>query len=163
MWQQSERRELADRRLAMSLATHEVPAAISCSSFRCLHLAGHANRSRVVPHFHALKDLWRSLPITIGETIDTPARVLRANIVDFVSVQKDGTVLPDFSRMTRAQAEALAEITMEVMSRSDEEVVRKVRIKLHDKLAAADKLLRHLGGYRSPRGQPPRRVRLAHR
>jgi phage terminase small subunit len=87
--------------------------------------------------------------ITTVEVVERLAKVVRSNILDYCEVDEDGLLRPDFSRMSHAQAEAIAEVITEVISSGEEggPKVTKIRFKLHDKLEAADKLLRHLGGY----------------
>jgi phage terminase small subunit len=95
--------------------------------------------------------------IEIQEIIATLAGVLRANVLDYMSVGAGGDPQVDFTRLTRDQASVISELIVETRrsavraaakegtaAGAGSEIV-KVRFKLHDKLAAADKLLKHIG------------------
>lgn len=93
--------------------------------------------------------------VTVDEVVTVLATSLRANVLDYMGITRQGDAFVDFSAMTREQASALAEITVEdfVDGRGDDaRDVKRVKFKLTDKLAAADKLLRHLGGYAGGKG-----------
>jgi phage terminase small subunit len=88
--------------------------------------------------------------VTVDEVVAALTTVLRANVLDYMRVGPEGEPIADFSEMTREQAAAVSEVTVEdfVDGRGDDaRDVKRVRFKLHDKLSAADKLMRHLGGY----------------
>ena len=71
-----------------------------------------------------------------------------ANMLDYMTVQSDGTAFVDLSKLTREQAAAIAEITVDQYTEGrgdDAHPVKRVRIKLNDKLAALTKLGDHLG------------------
>lgn len=84
----------------------------------------------------------------------TAERVLRelallgfANMADYMHVGPDGDPYLDFSRLTREQAAALAEVTVEDFKDArggDARDVRRVKFKLADKRAALVDLGRHL-------------------
>jgi phage terminase small subunit len=75
------------------------------------------------------------------------ARVARANLLDYMRFDKDGLPIVDLSRLDRETAAALSEVVVEefLAARPGRPAVRRVRFRLHDKLAALDKLARHFG------------------
>jgi phage terminase small subunit len=86
--------------------------------------------------------------ITADRVVTELAKLAFSNIFDFITMQSDGSVLVDLSRVPRYQAAALHEIMIdEHTEQSGEEArkVKRIRIKLCDKKAALDSLARHLG------------------
>lgn len=84
--------------------------------------------------------------ITADDVVEELARIGFANMGDFV--QPDGR--PKLEALSSCQWAAVSEITSETYMEGkgeDARPVKRVRIKLHDKLAALDKLARHLGMY----------------
>ena len=75
------------------------------------------------------------------------ARIAQANILDYMRFEPDGTPIVDLSRVDRETAAALSEVVVEefLAARPGRPAVRRVRFRLHDKLAALDKLARHFG------------------
>lgn len=110
--------------------------------------------------------------IEVGEIVAALRTVLRANMLDYMAIGQDGQPYTDFSALTREQAGVIQEVHVETTQQrleggGDPVEVRKVRFKLYDKLAAADKLMRHLGGYvdrveHTGRGGGPIEVRGVH-
>jgi phage terminase small subunit len=71
-----------------------------------------------------------------------------ANMLDYVTPQVDGTAFVDLSKLTRNQAAAIQEVTVEGFKEGKGETtrdVKKVRFKLADKRAALVDLGKHLG------------------
>lgn len=76
-----------------------------------------------------------------------------ANMLDYISPQKDGTAVVDLSALTRDQAAAISEVRVDVAServRDDTgeettETVKKITFKLADKRGSLELLGRHLG------------------
>jgi phage terminase small subunit len=71
-----------------------------------------------------------------------------ANMQDYMGATDNGDPFLDFSKLTRAQAAALAEVAVEefVDGRCENaRAVKRVKFKLHDKRAALVDLGRHLG------------------
>ncbi len=86
--------------------------------------------------------------ITQDEVVRELARMAFANIADYLQPGPDGDPYVDFSRLTREQAAALAEITVEDFKAgrgADARDVRRIKFKLADKRAALVDLGRHLG------------------
>ena len=87
------------------------------------------------------------LEITKDRVLSEIAKSAFANILDFVTVQEDGTAYVDLSDMSREQAAALAEITVDSYTEGKGEEIRdvkKVKIKMTDKLKSLEQLGRHL-------------------
>jgi phage terminase small subunit len=69
-------------------------------------------------------------------------------MMDYIKVQSDGTAYTDHSSLTREQAGAIQEITVDeyVEGRGDEaRIVKKVKIKLSEKRGSLELIGRHLG------------------
>jgi phage terminase small subunit len=104
-----------------------------------------------------------SKEVEISEVVATLTRVLRANMLDYMSIDAEGQLQVDFTSLTRDQASAISELNVETRktigdgNRRLAAEVARLRLKLHDKLRAADKLLRHLGAVK-PKGAPAEEV-----
>lgn len=73
-----------------------------------------------------------------------------SNLQNYMGVTSDGQPYVDFSKLTEEQWFALGEVTVDEYTEGrgeDAREVKRTKIKLHDKLAALDKLLRFCGGY----------------
>lgn len=88
--------------------------------------------------------------ITIQWVIEEMRKIAGANMQDYMKSTEAGDPYLDFSQITRDQAAALAEVTVEDFKdgRSDSREVRRVKFKLHDKLSALEKLGKHLGMFK---------------
>lgn len=76
------------------------------------------------------------------------ARLARANMADFITIQKDGSAYVDLSALTRDQATAITEFTVEEFtdgSGDDAREVKRTKVKLADKVTPLIQLGRHLG------------------
>jgi phage terminase small subunit len=98
--------------------------------------------------------------VALGNLGVTAERVLRelalmgfSNMMDFVTPRKDGSIVTDFSKMTRDQAAAIQEVTVdEYMDRVGEdgdgkpeyERVKKTKFKLADKRGSLELLGKRL-------------------
>jgi phage terminase small subunit len=74
-------------------------------------------------------------------------RIARANLLDYMRFDEDGAPIVDLSQLDRETAAPLSEVVVEefLAARPGRPAVRRVRFRLHDKLAALDKLARHFG------------------
>lgn len=86
-----------------------------------------------------------SVEITVERVRRELGLIAFGSIGDYFHWGPDGVVLKDKTLLTAAQQAAVAEV-----SRSRTKTGETIRVKLHDKLAALDKLARHLGMYREP-------------
>jgi len=104
----------------------------------------------------AQDELARKAGITAEKVIAELAKIGFANMMDFVQITKDGDPFIDLSELTREQAAALSEATVE----EDKLGNKRVKIKLHDKQAALVNLGKHLGLFKEkvvhggPVGEP---------
>jgi phage terminase small subunit len=86
--------------------------------------------------------------VTAERVIEELAKIGFANMQDYMRANADGDPYLDFSNLTRDQAAALAEVTVEDFKDGrgeDARDVRRVKFKLHDKRAALVDLGKHLG------------------
>lgn len=86
--------------------------------------------------------------VTADRVVEELAKVGFANLLDYFHLTSEGEPVIDLSDITRDQAAALAELQVEdfVEGRGDDSrQVRRVRIKVADKLRALDQLGQHLG------------------
>ncbi len=70
-----------------------------------------------------------------------------ANMLDYISVQSDGSAVIDFANVTRDQFAAVGEITVDEYTEGrgdDSRQVKRTKFKLHDKLAALSLILRYI-------------------
>jgi phage terminase small subunit len=84
--------------------------------------------------------------MTAQEVLEGLSRIGRANMLDYMRVGPQGDPVLDFSGLTRDQAAALAEVTVEDFRDGrgeDAREVRKVRFKLADKIEALELLGKH--------------------
>jgi phage terminase small subunit len=90
-----------------------------------------------------------SKEVEISEVVGTLTQVLRGNMLDYISIDPEGEVNVDFARLTRDQAAVISELKVETCETrrggKRRREVSRLHFKLHDKLRAAEKLLRHLG------------------
>jgi phage terminase small subunit len=93
--------------------------------------------------------------ITAQMVLEELAKIGFANIADFVKATPGGDPYIDLSKMTREQAAALSEITIDdYMDGRGEDAreVKRVRVKLADKRAALCDIGKHLGMFRENPG-----------
>ncbi len=87
-----------------------------------------------------------SAVLTVREVLEELSRLGRANMLDYLRVGPDGDPVLDWSKLTRDQAAALIEVTVEdfLDGRGDEaRQVRRVRFKLANKIDALELLGKH--------------------
>jgi phage terminase small subunit len=77
------------------------------------------------------------------EVLSELAAIARANFLDYMRIDEAGEPVIDLSGLDRTRAAALADVTVE--SLTTERKIRRVRVKLQDKLGALDRLARHYG------------------
>ena len=90
----------------------------------------------------------RRTEITVDRVLNELALLGFANMLDYVRIGKDGDPFIDLSELTREQAAAISEATVEdfTLGRGeDARDVRKVKIKLSDKKSALETIGKHLG------------------
>jgi phage terminase small subunit len=93
----------------------------------------------------------KRVQITAEMVIAELAKIAFSNMADFYRVGPDGDPILDFSRLTRDQAAALLDVSVDdyVDARSGEaREVRRVKFRLADKRSALVDLGRHLGLFR---------------
>ena len=85
--------------------------------------------------------------VTVEKIVAELAKIGFANMADYMRPNAAGDPYLDFSRLTREQAAALQEVTVEDFTEGrgeDKRDVRRVKFKLYDKRAALVDLGRHL-------------------
>jgi phage terminase small subunit len=83
------------------------------------------------------------------------ARVAQANVLDYIRFGNGGEPIVDLSQIDRDRAAALSELTIEEVAGGGRPAIRRTRFRMHDKLAALDKLARHFGLLRERPGPDP--------
>jgi phage terminase small subunit len=83
------------------------------------------------------------------EVLSELAAIARANFLDYMRIDEAGEPIIDLSGLDHTRAVALADVTIE--SLTTERKIRRVRVKLQDKLGALDRLARHYGLLRGNR------------
>lgn len=90
----------------------------------------------------------RRTQVTADQVVEELAKVGFSNLLDYFRITTNGEPYVDLSAVTRDQAAVLAELQVDdyIEGRGDDaREVRRVKIKLHDKLKALEQLARHLG------------------
>jgi phage terminase small subunit len=85
-----------------------------------------------------------ALKLSAEEILAELARVARANLLDYMRIDDRGMPEVDLTGLTRDQAAAIRDIEVESVGEGRREGTR-IRFKMHDKLAALDRLARHYG------------------
>jgi phage terminase small subunit len=96
--------------------------------------------------------------VTADQVVERLAALAFANIFDFMRIGENGDPYIDMSNLTRDQAAALQEFTVEDFKDGrgeDARDVRKIRIKMHDKLRPLVELGKHLGLFKSQEATAP--------
>lgn len=89
--------------------------------------------------------------ITQDMVLQELAKIGFSNMLDYMTKTDSGDLVPDFSALTRDQAAAISEITVETYTEGrgeDAEEVKRVKFKLSDKRAALVDMGRHLGMFK---------------
>lgn len=90
----------------------------------------------------------RRTQVTADRVVEELAKVGFSNLLDFFRITPGGEPYVDLSAVTREQAAVLAELQVDDFLEGrgeDAREVRRVKVKLHDKLKALEQLARHLG------------------
>jgi len=101
--------------------------------------------------------------LTADLVIDELRKIAFANMADYISRTSKGDSHLDFSVLTRDQAAALCEVTIENFvdgSGGDARPVKRVKFRLYDKRAALVDLGRHLGFFEMKRRQQEETVEV---
>lgn len=89
--------------------------------------------------------------ITQDMVLQELAKIGFSNMLDYVTPTNGGDLVPDFSALTRDQAAAISEVTVEEYTEGrgdDARDVKRVKFKLSDKRAALVDMGRHLGMFK---------------
>ncbi|WP_433847111.1 terminase small subunit [Acinetobacter proteolyticus] len=89
--------------------------------------------------------------ITQDMVLNELAKIGFSNMLDYVTPTNGGDLVPDFSAVTRDQAAAISEVSVEeyVEGRGeDSRLVKRTKFKLSDKRAALVDMGRHLGMFK---------------
>lgn len=83
------------------------------------------------------------------EVLEELSKLGRSNMQDFMRIGDDGQPVLDWSNLSREQAAAIQEVTVEefVDGRSDKREVRRVKFKLAPKTNALELLGKHHGSF----------------
>ena len=96
-------------------------------------------------------DLAEKSRITTEKVVAELGKIGFANMADYLKCNEGGDPYFDYSSLTRDQAAALAEVTVESYVEGkgkDAQSVKKIKFKLANKISALDKLGRHLGMFK---------------
>jgi phage terminase small subunit len=86
--------------------------------------------------------------ITQEKVVAEMAKIGFSNMGDYLKCSEGGDPYFDYASLTREQKAALEEVTVESSIKGKDELVKKIKFRLHDKLAALEKLGRHLGMFK---------------
>lgn len=89
----------------------------------------------------------KRLDITADKVLQELARIAFSNMRDFAKPKEDGSIYFDFSKLSREQAAAIQELTIDEYTDGTGEnarPVKRVRFKLSDKRASLELLGKHL-------------------
>ena len=89
--------------------------------------------------------------ITQDMVLQELAKIGFSNMLDYMTITNGGDLVPDFSALTKDQAAAISEVTIEQYMEGrgeDAQEVKKIKFKLSDKRAALVDMGRHLGMFK---------------
>jgi phage terminase small subunit len=84
--------------------------------------------------------------MTAQEALEELTRIARANMQDYMRIGPDGDPVLDYSKLTRDQAAALQEVTVDTYTDGrgdDAREVKRIKFKLADKLRALELIGKH--------------------
>ena len=96
--------------------------------------------------------------VTADEVLAELKKLGFSNMLDYATVQADGTAYVDLSSLTREQAAAIQEMTVDEYTEGrgeDARPVKKVKVKLVDKKGTLELLGRHLGLFKPATADAP--------
>lgn len=86
--------------------------------------------------------------VSYDRVVGELARIAFSSVLDFAEIQKDGTILYDFSETTADEMKALGEVSIETYTEGRGEgarEIKRIRVKPWNKLQALQDLMRHAG------------------
>lgn len=96
---------------------------------------------------HLMAERSQRTQVTVDRVLEEIAKLAFANMMDYVTINGDGTAYVDLTQVTREQAAALGEVIVDQYTEGeddDEREVKRVKIKLIDKTKNLELLGRHL-------------------
>ena len=94
------------------------------------------------------KALQRVVEMTVGQVLGELSHIGSSNMLDYMKIDASGEPVVDFSKLTREQAAAISEITVDDAGGGAGDGVRqrvkRVRLKLWDKLKGLELAGKHL-------------------
>ena len=96
--------------------------------------------------------------VTADEVLAELKKLGFSNMLDYATIQPDGTAYVDLSSLTREQAAAIQEMTVDEYTEGrgeDARPVKKVRVKLVDKKGTLELLGQHLGLFKPVAAETP--------
>lgn len=96
----------------------------------------------------------KKLDLTREKVLEELSKLGFSNMQDYMRTNEDGDPVLDFSKLTREQAAALTEVTVDsyIEGGAEGREVKKVKFKLADKRAALVDLGKHLGMFKEEEG-----------
>jgi phage terminase small subunit len=89
-----------------------------------------------------------ALNMKAEEVLRELSAIARANVLDYMRLGPDGEPIVDFSGLEREKAASLSEVTVEDFAEgrgANKRDVRRVKFRMHDKIAALDRLAKYHG------------------
>jgi phage terminase small subunit len=86
--------------------------------------------------------------ITADQVVTELGKIAFANMLNYITIQDDGTAVVDFSMVDRDQGAVMREVTIETYAESrgdDAQTVKRIKFALYDKKGALELLGRHFG------------------
>jgi phage terminase small subunit len=86
--------------------------------------------------------------ITADQVITELGKIAFANMLNYITIQDDGTAVVDFSMVDRDQGAVMREVTIETYAEGrgdDTQTVKRIKFALYDKKGALELLARHFG------------------